>query len=230
APPGAVRVGLEYLHAACGDAARVRLRLVVRDLRTGSVAEGALVHEWKVAHVEKVLDHARPARPDAVGPCEQHLMVRRLEQLEARHRPVARAEAHPDDAMRERGPVGLHAGFRRRCLLRMRRHQDASPVDSVGPAVVRTLQGSAFHHLAQRQPGAAVDAKVTPGEVRLTRAPEDDVLAEQPSGYRTACRELLLLRDRVPVVDQDRVFEHRAKTMARPSSKWRRDTGLWLVL
>src|SRR5207245_2088859 len=105
--------------------------------------------------------------------------------------------------------------------------QDAIGVDRSGVFLdlrPRTVAQDAFVHegemadvekvlddAAQREPGAAGDAQVAPRVIVAARAPEHDVLAQQPCGRRAATGEVFDPRDRMPVLDEDRVIDHRRR-------------------
>src|SRR5207245_9418963 len=114
--------------------------------------------------------------------------------------PVGRARAISGDACCCRRSLGGVGG-----------HDHAPSGAGVGPAVIGALEPNAIDHASQRQPGAAVHAQVPPRVIVIARAPEDDVLAEQTGGHRTTAGEVLDPRHRVPVLDADRVSDHRRR-------------------
>jgi hypothetical protein len=76
--------------------------------------------------------------------------------------------------------------------------------------VIGTLEATAIDHSAQRKTRAAMHAQIAPRVELVTRAPHDEVLAEQSRWLRSAAGEVFDARYRVPVIDEDRIVEHPA--------------------
>ena len=74
--------------------------------------------------------------------------------------------------------------------------------------MVRAFEPPAIDDPAQREARAAMHAQVAPRVELVTRAPHDQVLAEQSRGERSTAGEVFDAGYRMPVVDEDRVVEH----------------------
>src|SRR5438874_12528074 len=207
---GRVRVGLIDLDSRGQHAVGTDDGVVVGNLRTGTVAEDALMNKWKMTHVEKVLYDARATSFHVIRPGHQNVVSGIVHQLECRDIRRAAAERDPDDAVPRFRLIRRNPRLCRRGLLRVRRHQDAASVRAVRPAVIRAFEPDAVDDASERQTRSAMHAEVAPGMKLLPRAPDDEVSAEGPTRQRSAVREVLDARYGMPVLDQDRVVEHPA--------------------
>jgi len=79
--------------------------------------------------------------------------------------------------------------------------------------VIGAFEAPAIDDPAQRKARAAMHAQVAPGIELVTRAPHHQVLAEQSCGKRSTAGEVFDAGYRMPIVDEDRVVDH------RPSSR-----------
>ena len=135
-------------------------------------------------------------------------MTRVVHEVERRDPGRAAAEGHPYHPMPGHGAIRGDAGLRRRYLLWMRGDVDAPAVDAVRPAVVGAFEAVSVDDPAKGEACAAMHAQVAPGDEIVPGAPDHDVFAEKPSRDRAASGQVFDPRDRVPVVDQDRVIQH----------------------
>ncbi len=74
--------------------------------------------------------------------------------------------------------------------------------------MIWAFECAALDDFPQRQPGAAVNAQVAPGEVVLARTPQHDLFAQKTCAKGAASRELLDARHGVPIVDEDGIVDH----------------------
>src|SRR5260370_30463945 len=98
--------------------------------------------------IQEVLDNARPACSNAVGPREQHFISRIIEQCEPWDPTTAAAETHPDDVISRSRAKGGDARLSPRSLLGVGRHHHAPPVRSISPTAIRSLVPPAAHDTA----------------------------------------------------------------------------------
>src|SRR5713101_7985955 len=213
---GCIGVGLKHPDALRYDAVSVGRGCVVLDLGSRAVAQDPLMNEREMTDVKEVLDNARPARPDAVRPRNQHPIRRILEQLELWDPASAAAETDPYDVIRRRRVKGGDLRLCRRDLLRVGRHEHTPPVRSIRPTVVRALEPHAVDDPTKGEPGASMHAQVTPREELFAGTPHHEVLAEHPGGNRSTVCQLRDKRYGVPIVYEDRVIDHRDSSSERP--------------
>src|SRR5260370_7940216 len=93
------------------------------------------MNEWEMTDIEEVLDNARPACPNSVGPREQHFIRWIIEQREPWDPTTAAAETHPDDVISRSGAKGGDARLGRRNRLGGGRHHSPPPLPSVNPTM-----------------------------------------------------------------------------------------------
>src|SRR5256884_9354644 len=160
---GRVRVGLIDLDSRGQHAVGTDDGVVVGNLRTGTVAEDALMNKWKMTHVEKVLYDARATGFHVIRPGHQNVVSGIVHQLECRDIRRAAAERDPDDAVPRFRLIRRNPRLCRRGLLRVRPPHDAASLRAAPPAVIRALEADATHAAAQAETCFRVATEVAPG-------------------------------------------------------------------
>src|SRR2546430_16545855 len=160
---GRVRVGLIDLDSGGQHAVGIDDGVVLGNLRTGTVAEDALMNKWKMTHVEKVLYDARAAGFHAIRPGHQNVVSGVVHQLECRDISRAAAERDPDDSVPRFRLIRRNLRLCRRGMLRVRRPQDATPLGAVRPPLIQASKPHAAAETAKRPTRSPQPAEGAPG-------------------------------------------------------------------